>query len=258
VVVGYKNMDKLKKLIAPHTYRVTKDECLDLPKKLYQKEYVELTKGQRKLYNTLRDELIIEFENGEHLTAALKITQMLRLQQIVGGYLPTDEGSIVQIEENNPRMKRIIEIAEVNKKTKVIIWARFVAEIKEITKMLAKEYGKQSVVAYYGDVSDDDRSEAKRRFQNDKECRFFVGNAQAGGRGLTLHAANIVIYYSNSFSLEQRLQSEDRAHRIGQERNVLYIDFVAPDTLDTKVVESLRGKKEIADMLTGDDIKEWL
>ena len=96
-------------------------------------------------------------------------------------------------------------------------------------------------------------------FQNDDQCRFFVGHVQAGGKGLTLHAATTVVYFSNDFSLENRLQSEDRAHRIGQKHNVTYIDFVAPNTLDEKVVSTLRDKKSMADLITGDAcIDSWI
>jgi SNF2 family DNA or RNA helicase len=116
-----------------------------------------------------------------------------------------------------------------------------------------------SVATYYGDTSADERQEIVTRFQDDQdELRFFVGNPSTGGYGLTLTAANVVVYYSNSFDLEKRLQSEDRAHRIGQTKNVTYIDLIAVNTVDEKIVRALREKINIATQVLGEDIKEWL
>ena len=112
---------------------------------------------------------------------------------------------------------------------------------------------------YHGGIENDLRSINVQRFQSDPEARFFVGHVQAGGKGLTLHAANTVVYFSNDFSLENRLQSEDRAHRIGQRSNVTYIDFVATNTLDETIVTTLRGKKSVADLITGDiPLSDWI
>lgn len=141
---------------------------------------------------------------------------------------------------------------------KVIIWARFVEEIKAIVAFLRKEHGNDSVVEYWGEVKAGDRLEAVIKFQTDNDCRFFVGNPRTAGFGLTLTAAKTVIYYSNDFSLETRLQSEDRAHRIGQKDHVTYIDLEALDTVDSKIINALRDKKNIADIITGDNIKSWL
>ena len=142
---------------------------------------------------------------------------------------------------------------------KAIIWARFRAEIAGIVEALVTEYGTGAVVQYHGGVTNEERAQNIQAFQNDPECRFFVGNVQAGGKGLTLHAATTMVYYSNDFSLENRLQSEDRAHRIGQTKNVTYIDIVAKATLDEKIVKVLREKKNLADTVTGDEpLSTWL
>ena len=127
-----------------------------------------------------------------------------------------------------------------------------------ITKAIRKEYGDESIVQYYGAVSVDERNEAIERFQKDPDTRFFVGNPQTGSMGITLTAASAVVYYSNSYNLEHRLQSEDRAHRIGQDKNVLYVDLRCKGTVDEKIIKALKSKKNIAQQIMGDDWRAWL
>jgi len=125
---------------------------------------------------------------------------------------------------------------------KIIIWASFRAEIAAIADHLLRS--NISFVQYHGGVNSKDRENAVDSFQ-EGEARIFVGNPQAGGIGLTLTAANTVIYYSNDYNLETRLQSEDRAHRIGTTKNVLYIDIVANDTIDEVVAAALQSKADV-------------
>jgi SNF2 family DNA or RNA helicase len=236
---------------------------------------VELSLNQKRLYNSLKKEVVAEF-NGKTMSAPLALTKMMRLQQIIGGfftpdanqdaYINSDEEdrpvpvtySPQPIDEVNLRVESLIELLEeVN--GKVIIWARFRAEISAITKRIHATFGRESCVEYHGGIANEDRSLAVTSFQNNPDVRFFVGHVQAGGKGLTLHAATTVVYYSNNFSLEDRLQSEDRCHRIGQKNNVTYIDMIAPHTLDDHVVKALRDKKNVADLITGDTpIEHWL
>ena len=274
VIQGYQNMDKLTQLIAPYSYRVTKQDCLDLPPKLYVKRYVELSKVQRSLYNSLKKEVLVEF-NGKEMSAPLALTKLMRLQQIVGGFFSPDiefdfdaEGNLLPttmartsepIDEKNLRVESLIELLE-ETDGKVIIWARFRAEIEAIVCAIKKIWeDKNNVVEYHGGIDNQVRSEAVRLFQENPETRFFVGHVQAGGKGLTLTAASTTVYYSNNFSLEDRLQSEDRNHRIGTRNSVTYVDMVAPNTLDEKVVATLRDKKSVADLITGDTpVEEWI
>lgn len=256
VVQGYCNLDELTKLITPHSARVTKAECLDLPDKLYQKRYVELSAKQKQLYEALRRNLIAEFA-GKQVVATIALTKLLRLQQIIGGFVAFEDGSLEAIDDRNPRLTALVETLE-EVQGKVIIWARFRNEIKIITDMVSSIYGPAAVVEYHGGIDNATRADAVARFQNDPSVRFFVGHVQAGGKGLTLHAATTVIYYSNDFSLENRLQSEDRAHRIGQQHAVTYIDLVAPRTIDERLVQCLRTKKELADQITGDELRNWI
>lgn len=280
VVQGYTNVEGLTNLISPHSYRITKSDCLDLPEKLYCKRYVELTPAQRSLYNSLKKEVLAEF-NGMTMSAPLALTKLLRLQQIVGGFFVPDKeishdnflndcdsidivrnmvGNVKPepIDKVNPRVESLIELLE-ETNGKVIIWARFRAEISAICEAIAASFGRESTVEYHGGVDNQTRSDNIQRFQNEDACRFFVGHVQAGGKGLTLHAATTVVYFSNDFSLENRLQSEDRAHRIGQTKNVTYIDMIAVNTLDEKIVSTLRSKKSVADLITGDTcLENWI
>jgi SNF2 family DNA or RNA helicase len=249
-IVSYQNVDELTQNIEGHSFRVLKKDCLDLPEKIYQREYVELSPKQRKLYEQLRKEFVTELGD-ETLTASEAITRMLRLQQILCGWFPTEE-KVVPIDDKNPRMEALKELLA-NIQSKVIIWARFKADLRAIQDMLG-----DSAVAYHGDISNDDRAMAVKRFQEDDRIRYFIGQPQSGGIGLTLTAADYAIYYSNSFDLETRLQSEDRCHRIGTTNNVTYIDLEAPKTIDTKIIKALREKKNLADVVTKDPMSMFL
>jgi SNF2 family DNA or RNA helicase len=257
-IIGYNNLEDLQKLIKDHSFRVEKHQCLDLPEKIYQRFPVEMTREQKKAYRELSEKLLTMIK-GEMVTAKIILTKLLRLHQIVGGFIPTgeseDEGTLIST--NNPKMDAIFELLE-DFNGKCIIWARFKPEIRYIVKELKKAYGNESTVHYFGDTDSEKREEAIDRFQNDPTARFFVGNARTGGIGLTLTAAEMMIYFSNDFSLETRLQSEDRAHRIGQKKNVLYVDIEATGTIDSKIINTLKSKKDIANVVTGDEIRGWL
>jgi SNF2 family DNA or RNA helicase len=271
-LTGYKNIETLKKLIAPHSYRITKEECLDLPEKIYMSRFVEMSDEQRKIYNKIVRQSIIELE-GEQVTINHVLTKLLRLQQVLGGFVPIEEfGESEPIPGPNLRIESLMDmIGESNGKW--IIWARFRAEIKAIQAALWEGYGAFSAVMYYGDVKDEDRTRAINRFQGEQpiienhavvgkepipdheQARFFIGQQHSGGYGLTLTAAENVDYYSNDFSLEARLQSEDRAHRIGQDKHVTYTDQECPGTVDSKIISALKNKMNLADMVTGDSIR---
>jgi SNF2 family DNA or RNA helicase len=142
---------------------------------------------------------------------------------------------------------------------KAIIWANYIHDIENIVKEIKKEYGDDSVVQYYGAIDSEKRQKNIEQFQDpNSPVRFFVGNPQTGGYGITLTQANTVIYYSNGYDLEKRLQSEDRAHRIGQKKSVTYIDLIAEKTVDEKIVKALRKKIDIASEILGEDIREWI
>lgn len=254
-VVGYKNLDELTQKLKIFAHRTTKKEALDLPEKIYTTRQVELTSTQEEHYHSMKKTSVIFLEQGDMVTAPEVMTRLLRLQQLLCGYLVNDDGETVELANN--RIKVMMEAVE-EMTGKVIIWSRFRYDIKKIKNELAKNYGSGSVVTYYGDTTQEDRDSAIHNFQTNPETRFFVSNAQTGGRGITLTAASNVIYYSNDFNLESRKQSEDRCHRIGQHKPVLYVDLVCPNTVDVHIVKSLVEKDKIANKTLGEEVLEWL
>ena len=255
-VVGYKNLEELKKKIEPHSFRVTKDEALDLPPKIYTTRQVDLTMEQERHYHSIKKTSVAFLESGEMVSAPEVMTQLLRLQQLLCGYLVTDDGETKLIENN--RMNVLMEVIE-EMEGKIIIWSRFRHDIVSITEKLKTTYGSNTVVNYYGDTSVEDRQDAIKKFQDkESDVRFFVSNPQTGGMGITLHAATNVIYYSNDFNLESRKQSEDRAHRVGQHHPVLYVDLMCPNTVDVHIVKTLLSKNKLANITLGERVLEWL
>lgn len=251
--IAYRNLNLLQREMARLGSRVTKDEVLDLPPKLYSKRYYDLTGEQRRIYRELQNDCVAELESGD-LTAMLAIVRLLRFQQLVCGYLPeSDDNPILRdLPGGNPRIALLSEICE-DLSHKAIIWARFQRDIDLICQALGN-----ACVFVDGRVAGEARGAALDAFQKgDKQ--YLAANPAAIATGVTLHAARTVIYYSNSFSYELRSQSEDRAHRIGQEHPVNYIDIIANDVpIDTKIVEALRSKLDVASTITGDTLKDWI
>jgi len=257
----YRHLDELTKLVQPITTRVLKDDVLDLPPKSYTKRYFRLTERQRRVYDTLKRETVAFLENGEAIDGQLAVVRLTRFSQITSNYAPVDaqlslvpvkkDDTLRTIDDENPRMTALFDVLE-ETEGPCIIWARWVRDIEAIAAKLGSR-----CVAYYGDVSDDDREVAKNKFQAGA-VQFFVGNPQAAGFGLTLTAAHTVVYYNNSFNLEDRLQSEDRAHRGGLQHPVLYVDIVAEDTVDDYILKTLRNNLEVAAVVNGDRLKEWI
>ena len=255
-VVGYKNLGELSGLLDSYSYRVLKEDCLDLPEKIYTKRQVDLTDEQKKAYREMKEYALTLFEDGSVLSASTVMTQLLRLHQISCGHLITESGE-TKIFKNN----RITELMDILEEVdgKVIIWANYRQDIRTIYDTISKKYGKETVATYYGDTPDDERQGIVQKFQDkDSSLRYFVGNQQTAGYGLTLTAAKTVVYYSNNYDLEKRIQSEDRAHRIGQKSNVTYIDLIAEKTVDERIVKALRNKINIASKVLGEEFKEWL
>jgi len=255
-IVGFRNLDELSRKLAFFSFRVLKEDCLDLPSKIYSPRYIELSKEQEKAYNDLATFAIAQLE-GQTLTVNNTMTMLLRLHQITCGYLPTDDGQ-PNVPLKNNRMDELLNVLE-ETEGKVIIWANYRKSIFDIRDTLSKKYGEETVVTYFGDTKDQDRQDIVKNFQDDKSpVRFFIANQQTGGYGLTLTAASTVVYFSNNYDLEKRIQSEDRAHRIGQKNNVTYIDIICEKTVDENIVNSLRNKIDLASQSLGETLKEWL
>ena len=256
-IVGFRNLDELSYRLNQFSYRVLKEDCLDLPAKIYSPRYIELSKEQEKVYNDLATFAITQLEDNT-LSVNNTMTMLLRLHQITCGYLPTDDGQSEPVPLKNNRMDELLSVLE-ETEGKVIIWANYRYSIFDIEQNLQKKFGEDSVVTYFGDTKDKDRQETVKKFQDPKSpVRFFVANQQTGGYGLTLTAAHTVVYYSNNYDLEKRIQSEDRAHRIGQKNNVTYIDIICEKTVDENIVNSLRNKIDLASQSLGEKLREWL
>ena len=255
IVGSYKRLDELEEILKEFSYRVLKEDCLDLPEKIYIKRNVELTDEQTKAYATMKSAALASL-NGKLATAPHVLTQMMRLHQITCGHLKNDDGTTTELKNN--RLDELLDLLD-ETEGKAIIWANYIHDIEHITKAIKKKYGDDSIVQYYGAIDTKQRQEGIKKFQDpNSPARFFIGNPQTGGYGITLTAANTVVYYSNGYDLEKRLQSEDRAHRIGQEKSVTYIDFIAPKTVDEKIVKALRGKMNIANKIMDEDWKAWI
>ena len=255
IVGGYKRLDELSDSLKKFSYRVLKEDCLDLPEKVYIQREVELSDEQRHIYATMKSAALAQLK-GKMATAPHVLTQLMRLHQITCGHLKNDDDTITEIKNN--RMVELLDVLE-EVEGKVIIWANYVYDIQQIVKAISKKFGEDSIVQYYGAIQADVRQKNIERFQDpNSDARFFVGNPQTGGYGITLTAANNVIYYSNGYDLEKRLQSEDRAHRIGQKKSVTYVDFITPKTVDEKIVKALRKKINIATEIMGEELREWI
>ena len=254
VVNEFKNLGELSDTIQNFSYRVLKEDCLDLPDKIFTKRHIALTPDQFKVYQQMKKQAIAVL-NGKVTSTMTVLTQLMRLHQITCGHFTADDGT-TQLLPNN----RITELMNILDETegKAIIWANYQRDVNQIIQHIVKEYGQGSVVDYYGLTPQDERQENIKKFQNGDECRFLVGTTQTGGYGITLTKANTVIYYSNGYDLEKRLQSEDRAHRIGQKKAVTYIDIICEDTVDEKIVKALREKINIASEVLGEELKEWI
>jgi SNF2 family DNA or RNA helicase len=219
LVSGFKHLDELAEKIKPFSYRVLKEDCLDLPPKIYMKRNIDLSTEQKKVYKEMKEKALANL-HGKQITTMTALTQLMRLQQITCGHFVADDGTTQQIKSN--RLNELMDILD-EVEGKAIIWAQH-----------------------------------REAFQNDSKVRYLVGTPQTGGYGITLHAANTVIYYSNGYDLEKRLQSEDRAHRIGQHKPVTYIDILAEETVDEKIVKALRKKINIASEVMGEELREWI
>lgn len=262
VITGFRRLDELNKKLMSFSSRVLKKDCLDLPEKVYQVRHVELTDAQRRAYAEMRDEGITLIRAAESAgeprpaIAQVAITQILRLHQILCGHLTTIDGDMVELPSN--RVDELLEVLE-EVEGKALIWANYRHDHDVIRRALVKAYGSESVAVYSGETIAAERPEIVRRFQDPNDpLRWFVGQPRTGGYGLTLTAASTVVYFSNNWDLEVRLQSEDRAHRIGQINRVNYVDLMVPGTVDERIVRGLNAKMSLAAQVMGEGWKEWL
>jgi len=255
LVTSYRRLDELADKLEKFSYRVLKEDCLDLPPKVFTTRTVEMTPEQQEKYYTMKRAAIAEHD-GKIMSSATALTTLLRLHQITCGTFKADDDTLIHLKNN--RLTALMDCLE-ETEGKVIIWATYREDIRKIVESLKKAYGEASTVEYHGGVDATLRQDHIAQFQQVKgPTRYFVGNPSTGGYGITLTAANTVIYYSNSYDLEKRLQSEDRAHRIGQTGSVTYVDLVSEKTIDERIIKALKDKVNIANEIMGEDIKDWI
>lgn len=248
-LLGFKNLEKLNQLIAPISSRLLQKDVLDILPKNYEFRYFELTGKQREMYDQLLEEYKIWLSSGELITASMAMVRDLRLQQISCGYIPVGEDEPVhRIEGRNPRLELMESLVE-NHHSKAIIWARYKLDIQRIAEMLTAN--KKKFVLYTGDTNDDDMVKAKRDFQLG-DAQYFVGTPSKGGIGLTLDAAEDIYYYSNSYNLRHRRQSEERATADGKKKTINVYDLVGLGTRDKGIIKNLCSKMDISDIILGD------
>ena len=263
-IVGYQNLEELTNRIRPYTYFAEKSDFLDLPPKIYETRYYELETNQRKLYDDLKknsiaypnlptnDSDLIEklFEEDSAIVAPNVLAKLTRLQQIMSGYAVINDKLTHLLElDENPRIACLLSILEsIPKNEKVIIWARYTQEIKDILSILGDQ-----AISCFGETKQAEREFAFSHFKKDappSPYKYLIANPKVAGYGITLTGVSNVVYYSQDFSLEARLQSEDRCHRIGQDKPVIYIDIIAENTIDEHIRKALNRKAGYSDMMT--------
>jgi len=255
VIIGYKNLGELSERLEPFSFRILKEDCLDLPDYTYTKRIIQLSPEQKKIYESMKEIALAQLD-GKLMTTATALVQLMRLHQITCGHFKADDGTVKEIK--NERLDALMEIlSEVE--NKAVIWAHYKHDIQSIVKAITKEYGPDSFVTYYGDTPSEERQNNIKLMQDpNSKVRFLIGTPQTGGYGITLTAANVMIYYSNGYDLEKRTQSKARINRAGQTRKMTYIDIIAEGTVDEKIVKALRKKVDIASKVMGEDLKDWI
>lgn len=258
-IVGWTRLDELSQTINKISSRALKKDCLDLPDKIYEKRYIELAPEQQKYYNELRDQAMSELASGTLVAAPLIITRVLRLRQALCNLAPNGDGGVEFICENDPRLNEILAVIEEAGDQKILIWDCFIPSILHLVNTINKHYGEGAAAAFYGGVTQKERQGLIDQIQDkESKLRVLVLQEHTGGEAITLTGASLVIYNSNDWSLKTRKQSEDRCHRIGQTKNVTYIDIIAKNTVHETIIDALVDKENLADIVTGDALRRLL
>ena len=255
LITGYQRLDELEKKIYSAAFRVKKDECVDLPEKIYMKRFIPMSEKQLVAYESLRRNAMFIF-NDKTTTTVNRLSQIVKLHQVCCGFTINDQGETHDVP--NKRYDELLDVLE-EVDGKVIIWATYRHNIETITNKLKEKYGDTKAAAFYGDTENQVRLDLVRDFQSStSDLTYLIANPKTGGYGITLTASHTVVYFSNNYDLEIRLQSEDRAHRIGQKNKVTYVDFVCQGTVDEKILTALKNKVDIASQVMGDELKSWI
>lgn len=254
-IIGYAKTDVLLGKVRRFCDVVRKSDMKDLPAKSYQVREVSASRQQKEICKELKKNLKLIV--GDKETSVKNVLEaMLRMQQVAGGF--DGEGNPLA---QNPKMAELIDLLE-DFDGKAVIWSRFLPEIFAIRASLEKAYP-GSTMAMTGDTPQESRQQMVDEFQNNDSLRFFISNHAVGGAGITLTSATMAVYYSNTFNLEDRLQSEDRIHRIGQTQPCLYVDLVCDLLVDKTLTAAISRKTSLANFVSyslsqGDSIDSLL
>jgi hypothetical protein len=254
ILKRYRGEEELHALIEPHSFRVRLEDCYDMPPKVYMRRDVELTSEQERIYKELKTKSMAELQSKDFVTASMVMVRLLRMHQVLCGHVKDEEGKEHSIPENRTR-QLMEQLAEYD--GKAIIWAAYDIDIRKISEALAEEYGKDSVARFWGGNSKT-REEEEKQFKTNPRCRFMVATQFAGGKGRNWSEANLMVYYSNSSDLEHRLQSEERGEGVGKQVPMAIVDLIARDTIEEKIIATLRKKMDISSTILGDQWREWL
>ena len=245
-VIGYNHVDELKSRMYKVAIRYEKEDCVTLPDKVYMERVYDLSSEQKKHYDSVYNEFMTNI-NSIEISANFMAAKLLKLSQICSGFI-IDKDKKIHYIDGNKKLEALGEIIDEVYPKKIIIWCHFIGEINLVRKYLDDRKCKYSIL--HGDIAQEDRMKEINKFQTDPDVKFFIGQISAGGYGINLTAASYVIYFGHTYSLEQRLQSADRCHRIGQKNKVTYIDMIGDKTLERSILNILKKKKSISDVVT--------
>lgn len=248
-IVGYKDMDDLIRREHSIAFRITKEEAIDLPEQTFEVRHIQMDKKLADLYQRIKRDSYAEIETGGQITATTVLTKLLRLQQLAGGFLVTDDAAKPQL-VSTAKLEALSDIAQdyvVDGGKKLVIFARFVPEVKAIIDLMKKVLpDRKKAVSIYGEIKKEDRGAIVQQFQTDPDTVVFVGQIDTAGTGVTLTAADTCVYYSKNFNYAAYEQSLSRIHRIGQRNTCTYIDLVMEKTVDEMINRALAKKEDIA------------
>lgn len=248
-IVGYKDLEGLIKKEHSIAFRVTKDEALDLPEQTFETRKIQFSQKEKNLYERIKKDSYAELDGGGHITATTVLTRLLRLQQLAGGFLVQDDAQKPQLVSRAKldALGDIIEDYVIGSGKKLVIFARFIAEVKAIMELADKVLPKElKQVAIYGDIKKEDRGDIVKQFQEDPKTVLFIGQIDTAGTGITLTAADTCVYYSKNFNYATYSQSLSRIHRIGQRNCCTYIDLEIEGTIDELISKALSRKEDMA------------
>lgn len=253
---GYRNLDDLQERIARHASVVLREDVDDMPDLVVTERTVALEPGHAEMYRKLLKDMILELEDAGEVTAADGGVRLVKLQQVLSGWTVNDDGELVDLvsDGENPRLRAML--VEVKAQAKSIVWCQFREDIRRVRRAL--EADGIRCVEYHGAVtSQARRQEAIDAFQNDPSVRVFVGQPRAGGAGLDLSAADLVLWYSHTFDLITRNQANERGTQIGG-KTVALTDLVTPRSVDEHILGTLQEKRTVAESLAGRGLRDRL